>query len=86
MNEESILSKAESLRSELDTLRVLIDAVDSKISFFVREKSIFGHCYALINAYAVDIQTLLAVVNERIYDMEKEQDQLIKMVNKNANR
>lgn len=39
MNEESILSKAESLRSELDTLRVLIDAVDSKISFFVREKA-----------------------------------------------
>lgn len=40
----------------------------------------------MVNAYAVDIQTLLAVVNERIYDMEKEQDQLIKMVNKNTNR
>lgn len=69
--------KAEDVQAGLDTLRVLVDAVDSKVAFFITEKSVFGPYHELIKSFALDIQTLLSVVNEKIWEMKREQDQLV---------
>lgn len=72
--------KAEDVQAGFDVLRVLVDAVDSKVAFFVTEKSMFGPYREIIKPFAQDIQTLLSVINEKIWDMEKDQDQLVHML------
>ena len=74
--------KAEDVQADFNTLRVLVDAVDSKVAFFITEKSVFGPYHELIKSFALDIQTLLLVVNEKIWEMEKEQDQLVHILAK----
>ncbi len=72
--------KAEDVQAGFDVLRVLVDAADSKVAFFVAEKSMFGPYHEIIKSFALDIQTLLSVINEKIWDMEKAQDQLVHML------
>ena len=74
--------KAEDVQAEFNTLRVLVDAVDSKVAFFITEKSVFGPYHEFIKSFALDIQTLLSVVNEKIWEMEKDQDQLVHILAK----
>ena len=82
MIRDTAKGKAEDVQAEFNTLRVLVDAVDSKVTFFITEKSVFGPYHELIKSFALDIQTLLSVVNEKIWEMEKEQDQLVHMLTK----
>ncbi|MCG4657218.1 hypothetical protein [Flavonifractor plautii] len=77
---DSAKGKAEAVQAEFGTLRVLVDAVDDKVNFFIREKSVFGAYHEFIKSIALDIQTLLAVVNRTVWDMEKEQDELVHML------
>lgn len=77
MIRDTAKGKAEDVQAGLDTLRVLVDAVDSKVAFFITEKSVFGPYHELIKSFALDIQTLLSVVNEKIWEMKREQDQLV---------
>lgn len=77
MIRDTAKGKAEDVQAGLDTLRVLVDAVDSKVAFFITEKSVFGPYHELIKSFALDIQTLLSVANEKIWEMKREQDQLV---------
>lgn len=74
---ETARSHAETVRAEFDVLRVLVDCVDTKVAFFIQEKSLFGPYHDFIKELALDIQTLLGVINHEIYDMEKEQSELV---------
>ena len=82
MIRDTAKGKAEDVQAGFNTLRVLVDAVDSKVTFFITEKSIFGPYPEFIKPFALDIQTLLSVVNEKIWEMEKEQDQLVHILAK----
>lgn len=82
MIRDTAKGKAEDVQAEFNTLRVLVDAVDSKVAFFVTEKSVFGPYHEFIKSFALDIQTLLSVVNEKIWEMEKDQDQLVHILAK----
>lgn len=72
--------KSEDVQADFSALRVLVDAVDSKVSFFITEKSVFGSYHEFIKSFALDIQILLSIINEKIWEMEKEQDQLVHML------
>lgn len=80
MIRDAAKGKAEDVQAGFNTLRVLVDAVDSKVAFFITEKSVFGPYQEFIKSFALDIQTLLSVINEKIWEMEKEQDQLVRML------
>lgn len=82
MIRDTAKGKAEDVQAEFNTLRVLVDAVDSKVAFFITEKSVFGPYHEFIKSFALDIQTLLSVVNEKIWEMEKDQDQLVHILAK----
>ena len=82
MIRDSAKGKAEDVQANFNTLRVLVDAVDTKVAFFIREKSIFGPYHEFIKSYALDIQTMLGVLNHEIWDMEKEQDELVRMLSR----
>ena len=82
MIRDTAKGKAEDVQAEFNTLRVLVDAVDSKVAFFITDKSVFGPYHEFIKAFALDIQTLLSVVNDKIWEMEKDQDQLVHMLAK----
>lgn len=84
MIRDTAKGKAEDVQAEFNTLRVLVDAVDRKVAFFITEKSIFGPYHEFIKSFALDIQTLLSVVNEKIWEMEKDQDQLVHILVKEA--
>ena len=59
---DSAKGKAEDVRAGFDTLRVLVDAVDTQLGFFIREKGMFGPYRELIRSHALDIQTMLGVI------------------------
>lgn len=82
MIRDSAKGKAEDVQANFNTLRVLVDAVDTKVAFFIREKSVFGPYHEFIKSYALDIQTMLGVLNHEIWDMEKEQDELVHMLSR----
>lgn len=82
MVRDTAKGKAEDVQADFNTLRVLVDAVDSKVAFFITEKSVFGPYHEFIKSFALDIQTLLLVINEKIWEMEKEQDQLVHILAK----
>lgn len=82
MMDESLKDKAENVQAEMDTLRVLVDAVDSKLRFFIAEESLFGPYTDLIKSYALDIQVLLHVLNDYIWQMNQAQDEIIHILNK----
>ena len=52
---DSAKGKAEDVRAGFDTLRVLVDAVDTQLGFFIREKGMFGPYRELIRSHALDI-------------------------------
>lgn len=80
MIRDTAKGKAEDVQAGFNTLRVLVDTVDSKVAFFIIEKSVFGPYHEFIKSFALDIQTLLSVINEKIWEMEEEQDQLVHML------
>ena len=80
MIRDTAKEKAEDVQASFNTLRVLVGAVDSNVAFFITEKSVFGPYHEFIKSYALDIQTLLSVINEKIWEMEEEQDQLVHML------
>lgn len=67
---DSAKGKAEDVRAGFDTLRVLVDAVDTQLGFFIREKGMFGPYRELIRSHALDIQTMLGVILHEVCDME----------------
>ena len=75
---DSAKGKAEDVRAGFDTLRVLVDAVDTQLGFFIREKGMFGPYRELIRSHALDIQTMLGVILHEVCDMEKEQGELVR--------
>ena len=77
---DSAKGKAEDVRAGFDTLRVLVDAVDTQLGFFIREKGMFGPYRELIRSHALDIQTMLGVILHVVCDMEKEQGELVRML------
>ena len=77
---DSAKGKAEDVRAGFDTLRVLVDAVDTQLGFFIREKGMFGPYRELIRSHALDIQTMLGVILHEVCDMEKEQGELGRML------
>ena len=77
---DSAKGKAEDVRAGFDTLRVLVDAVDTQLGFFIREKGMFGPYRELIRSHALDIQTMLGVILHEVCDMEKEQCELVRML------
>lgn len=77
MARDSARGKAECVQADFNALRVLVDAVDTKVSFFITEKSLFGQYHDLIKSFALDIQTLLEIIDEKVWEMQKEQDQLV---------
>ena len=77
---DSAKGKAEDVRAGFDTLRVLVDAVDTQLGFFIREKGMFGPYRELIRSHALDIQTMLGVILHEVCDMEKEQGELVRML------
>lgn len=82
MIRNSAKGKAEDVQANFNTLRVLVDAVDTKVTFFIREKSVFGPYHEFIKSCALDIQTMLGVLNHEIWDMEREQDELVHMLSR----
>ena len=77
---DSAKGKAEDVRAGFDTLRVLVDAVDTQLGFFIREKGMFGPYRELIRSHALDVQTMLGVILHEVCDMEKEQVELVRML------
>ena len=77
---DSAKGKAEDVRAGFDTLRVLVDAVDTQLGFFIREKGMFGPYRELIRSHALDIQTMLGVILHEVCDMEKEYGELVRML------
>ena len=77
---DSAKGKAEDVRAGFDTLRVLVDAVDTQLGFFIREKGMFGPYRELIRSHALDIQTILRVILHEVWDMEQEQGELVRML------
>lgn len=77
---DSAKGKAEDVRAGFDTLRVLVDAVDTQLGFFIREKGMFGPYRELIRSHALDIQTMLGVILHEVCGMEKEQGELVRML------
>lgn len=77
---DSAKGKAEDVRAGFDTLRVLVDAVDTQLGFFIREKGMFGPYRELIRSHALDIQTMLGVILHEVCDMEKEQGEPVRML------
>lgn len=77
---DSAKGKAEDVRAGFDTLRVLVDAVDTLLGFFIREKGMFGPYRELIRSHALDIQTMLGVILHEVCAMEKEQGELVRML------
>ena len=77
---DSAKGKAEDVRAGFDTLRVLVDAVDTQLGIFIREKGMFGPDRELIRSHALDIQTMLGVILHEVCDMEKEQGELVRML------
>ena len=77
---DSAKGKAEDVRAGFDTLRVLVDAVDTQLGFFIREKGMFGPYRELIRSHALDIQTMLGVILHEVCDREKEQGELERML------
>ena len=77
---DSAKGKAEDVRAGFDTLRVLVDAVDTQLGFFIREKGMFGPYRELIRSHALDIQTMLGVILHEVCYMEKEQGELVRML------
>ena len=77
---DSAKGKAEDVRAGFDTLRVLVDAVDTQLGFFIREKGMFGPYRELIRSHALDIQTMLGVILHEVCDMEKEHGELVRML------
>ena len=77
---DSAKGKAEDVRAGFDTLRVLVDAVDTQLGFFIREKGMFGPYRELIRSHALDIQTMLGVILHEVCDMEEEQGELVRML------
>lgn len=82
---ETLKDKAEYVESEFDTLRVLVDAVDDKLRFFIVEKSLWGGCADLVRSFAFDIQTLLHVMNDYIWQLEKAQGEVVRGLHRNPN-
>lgn len=78
--EDTLKSRMEDVQADMDTVRVLTDAVGEKIRFFVTETSLFGPYTDVIHSYAQDIQTLLSVIRNYIWRMDKEQTKIIDMV------
>ena len=74
---DSAKGKAEDVRAGFDTLRVLVDAVDTQLGFFIREKGMFGPYRELIRSHALD---MLGVILHEVCDMEKEQGELVRML------
>ena len=77
---DSAKGKAEDVRAGFDTLRVLVDAVDTQLGFFIREKGMFGPYRELIRSHALDVQTMLGVILHEVCDMEMEQGELVRML------
>ena len=77
---DSAKGTAADVRAGFDTLRGLVDAVDTQVGFFIREKGMFGPYRELIQSHALDIQTMLGVILHEVCDMEKEQGELVRML------
>ena len=77
---DSAKGKAEDVRAGFDTLRVLVDAVDTQLGFFIREKGMFGPYRELIRSHALDVLTMLGGILHEVCDMVQEQGELVRLL------
>lgn len=80
--EVTLKSQAEDVQAGFEVLRVLTDSVDDKLMFYTRHKALFGPYSELVRSHALNIQTLLCVLNDYIWEMEKTQTEVIRRINR----
>ena len=70
--------KAEDVSARFNTLRVLVDTVDSRVSDLVNlETGLRGPYWEFVRNSSADILTLLCVLCEQIHTMEQEQNRVV---------
>lgn len=73
--------KAEDVSARFNTLRVLVDTVDTRVSAFVNlEKSLRGPYWEFVRNSSADILTLLCVICEQIHTMEQDQNRVVSLL------
>lgn len=80
MRQTTLKSQAEDVQAGFDVLRVLADSVDDKLAFYIQNKTLFGPYSELVRSHAMNIQTLLGVLNDYIWTMEKTQTDVIRHI------
>ena len=80
--EVTLKSQAEDVQAGFEVLRVLTDSVDDKLMFYTRHKTLFGPYSELVRSHALNIQTLLGVLNDYILTMEKAQTDVIRRISR----
>lgn len=80
MSQITLKSQAEDVQAGFEVLRVLADSLDDKLMFYTRHKTLFGPYSELVRSHAMNIQTLLGVLNDYIWTMEKTQTDVIRRI------
>lgn len=76
--EDTIRGRAEDIQARFNVLLVLLDSVDTNVSAIIAEKSMTGAIGEMIRQDVRDIQTLLGVVNDYIWRMDKDQSEIVR--------
>lgn len=80
--EVTLKSQAEDVQAGFDVLRVLADSLDDKLAFYIQNKTLFGPYSELVRNHALNIQTLLSVLDDYIWTLEKTQTDVIRRINR----
>lgn len=78
--EITLKSQAEDVQAGFEVLRVLTDALDDKLMFYAQNKELFGPYSELVRSQALNMQTLLGVLNDYIINLERTQTDVIRRI------
>lgn len=78
--EITLKSQAEDVQAGFEVLRVLTDALDDKLLFYAQNKELFGPYSELVRSQALNMQTLLGVLNDYIINLERTQTDVIRRI------
>lgn len=78
--EVTLKSQAEDVQAGFEVLRVLADSLDDKLLFYTQNKALFGPYSELVRSQALNMQTLLGVLNDYIINLERTQTDVIRRI------
>lgn len=78
--EATLKSQAEDVQAGFGVLLVLADALDDKLMFYTQNKTLFGPYSELVRSHALNMQTLLGVLNDYLINLERTQTDVIRRI------